>query len=403
MYDVITNPNRVLLMKIIFIFLLIITCINAQVDIKGNYSSSFYSFESPTDNESRLNQYHGLNFKINPENNSNLFFKGYVKAIYDRDPQEWREKVYSSYLSWKTPLKDTKIQIGRQFTYAGVINGTLDALAISAKPLENLNLKFYGGVIAPIDRELKLTKWDDGNVLGGYGSYKINRALQVNASYFQKQRSEELYWQQLGTAFAGNYNDVFYLIRYDHNLLNSEYQSILLNASYNYKDWSFSGEASSQKPKIYEDSFFSIFKLREYKQFHAAVTRRIMKYEISVRSITTLYEEDESNQHLILTFGNNWGVAGVVYQSGFGGENLGLYADINYRVLSNLKVNLRSSHYTYERQSVQIEEEATAFSAGVKYNPIKALSLDVQVQQSINSYYDADLRGLFKLAYSFKY
>ena len=390
-------------MKSIFVFLLTLSCISAQVNISGDYSSSFYSFESPTDNKAHLNQYHGLRFKINPENNSNILFNGYVKAVYDRNPQEWREKVYSSYLLWKTPFRNTQIKLGRQFVYSGVVNGTLDAVALTSKPIDNLNLKFYGGVVAPYDREIKTTAWDKGNALGGFGSYKVNNALKINASYFQKQRDDELYWQQMGTMVSGNYKNVFYLLRYDHNLLSSEYQAILVNASYNLNDWSFSGEMSSQKPKVYEDSFFSIFKLREHQQFHFAITRRIMEYSISVRTINTLYDQDESNQHFFLTLGNNWGVAGIVYQTGYGGENLGLYADINYQVLSNLRINLRSSHYTYERQSVQLEEEATSFSGGIKYNPLKPLRLEVQIQQSINSYYDSDLRGLFKVAYSFKY
>jgi hypothetical protein len=390
-------------MRTIFVFLFTLSCISAQVNIIGNYSSSFYSFESSVDNEKTLNQYHGVIFKINPKNNSDIYFNGNIKAIYDRNPQEWREKVYNAYFSWLSPIAQTNIQIGRQFIYAGVVNGTLDAVAVSTKPIDKLKLKFYAGVVAPYERDLNLTSWDDGNALGGFASYKVNSGINVNASYFQKQRNEELYWQQLGTAFSGYYNDVFYLIRYDHNLLSSEYQSLLVNASYNYNNWTFSTELSSQKPKVYEDSFFNIFKLREYKQLSVAASHRIMGYDISLRSISTLYEEDESNQHLFLTLGNSWGVVGIVYQTGFGGENLGLYADINYQVLSNLKFNLSSSHYKYERQSVQLEEEATSFSAGVKYNPIKPLSLDVQIQQSINSYYDSDLRGLLKLAYSFKY
>lgn len=379
------------------------TYTSAQVAFKGLYSSSFYTFENSQNNESRLNQYHGLNFTISPQNNKNLYFKGYIKAVYDNEPQEWREKVYNAYLSFKTQVVPAKIQLGRQFVYAGVVNGTLDALVLSVEPLNDLSFRFYGGVVAPLDRSLQLTQWDEGNALGAYGSYKVNSLINLNASYFQKQRNDELYWQQLGTAFSGNFQKLFYLLRYDHNLLNSDYQTILATVSYYYQDWSFSGEASSRKPKVYEDSFFSIFKLRENQQFRLAVSRRIMSYEIALQIMNTFFREDESNQHVILSFGNNWGVAGFVYQTGYGGENIGLYADINYAFMPNLKFNLHSSHYKYERQSIQLEEEATAFSAGVKYSPLKSLWLDAQIQESINNYYDSDLRGLFKLAYSFNY
>jgi hypothetical protein len=389
--------------KIIFLLIFSISSICAQVNFLGDFSSSFYTFESPTDNEQRINQYYGVNFKLTPEDYTDLHFKGNLKAIYDGNPGEWREKINSAYFSWKTPVENTFVQLGRQFVYAGVVNGTLDALSVSMIPAENMKLRLYGGTVAPFNRDFNLTNWDDGNVFGGFGSYQINNSTKVNASYFQKQRNDALYWQQLGTAVSGNYNDVFYIIKYDHNLLTSDYQTILANASYNYNNWSFTGELSSQKPKVYEDSFFSIFKLRAHEQFRLAVTHRIWQYDLGMQFINTMFEEDESSQNLIFTFGNNWGVIGVVYQTGFGGENTGLYADVNYQLLPNLRFNLHSSHYQYERESVLISEEATSFSAGVKYIPIKLLAVDLQLQQSINSYYKSDLRGLLKLAYSFNY
>jgi len=389
--------------KLILLLLFTMSYVCAQVGIQGNISSSFYSFESPTNNESRLNQYYGFNLKVKPSGNNDLYFKTYAKLIDDGSPQDWHEKIYNAYISWNAPLANANLKIGRQFVYAGVVTGTLDAVAVSLEPADNLDVRLYGGVVAPYTRDLDLTKWDDGNALGGYSSYKINNMIKVNASYFQKQRNSELYWQQAGAALSGKVENVFYIVRYDHNLLSSDYQSILANASYMYKNWTFTGEVSSQKPKVYEDSFFSIFKLREHNQFRLAVAHQFDAFEVGLQAINTLYKESENNQQLIFTLGNNWGVAGVVYQTGFGGENIGLYADVNYQMLSNLRFTLHSSHYRYERQYVQLEEEATSFSAGVNYNPQKSLGVALQLQQSINSYYDSDFRGLLKLFYSFNY
>jgi hypothetical protein len=389
--------------KIFLLFLFTFSCLYAQVDIQGTLSSSFYSFESPSTKQDLLNQYHGFNFKINPENNSDLFFKGNIKAIRDNEPLEWREKVYNAYVSWKTPFADSRLQVGRQFVYAGVVHGTLDAVSLFLKPVNNLDVRLFGGVVAPYDRKMEVTRWEDGNALGGYGSYRINRMFKLNASYFQKQRNDELYWQQLGTTLSGSFNNITYLVKYDHNLLSSDYQTILVYTAYDYKDWSFTGEVSSKKPQIYEDSFFSIFKLREHNQIRVAVSRRIASYEIGFQAINTLFKEDENNQQYIATLGNNWGVLGVVYQTGYGGENVGLYADISYMLMSDLRFILHSSHYRYERESVQLNEEATSFSAGFRYSPQKSLGVGIQVQQSLNSYYKSDFRGLLNLSYSFNY
>ena len=388
--------------KFIILFLFAVSCIYAQVDFQGTLSSSFYSFK-PSSGENQLDQYHGFNFKLNPQDNSDLYFKGNVKAIYDSGPQKWREKVHSAYVSWNTPLAGSRVQIGRQFLYAGVVNGTLDAVSVFLKPVDKLDVRLFGGVVAPYERKLEVTQWDDGNALGGYGSYRVNSMFKLNASYFQKQRNKDLYWQQMGTTLSGRISNVAYLLKYDHNLLAEDYQTILVYASYDYKNWSFTGEASSQKPKIYEDSFFSYFKLREHNQFRLATSYRIQSYEIGLQVINTLFKESESNQQLIATLGNTWGVAGVVYQTGFGGENIGLYADINYLLMSDLRFTLHSSHYKYERESVQLDEEATSFSAGFRYTPQKSLGVGIQVQQSMNSLYESDFRGLLNLSYSFNY
>jgi len=390
--------KKIILLLSLFTF----SYLYAQVDFKGTVSSSFYSFENLT-KEDQLNQYHSFYFKINPENNSDLFFKGHIKAVRDGNPQQWHEKVHNAYVSWKTPIAGSKLQVGRQFLYAGVVHGTIDAVSLYLKPQDRLDIRLFAGVVAPYDRKMEITQWEDGNALGGYGSYQINNMFKLNASYFQKQRNDELYWQQFGTALAGNIEKVSYLVKYDHNLLSSDYQSILAYAAYNYNNWSFSGEVSSQKPRVYEDSFFSIFKLREHNRFRLAVSHRFTSFEIGLQAINTLFKENESNQQLIGTLGNNWGLLGVVYQTGYGGENVGLYANINYELLPDLRFTLYSSHYRYERQYVQLSEEATSFSAGFRYAPPKSLGLGIQVQQSVNSYYESDFRGLLNLSYSFNY
>ncbi len=388
--------------KIILLFFSSFYLLSAQINIQGNLSSSLYSFES-SDKKDNFDFYQGINFKITPTTNPDIYFKSNMRLIRYSNPSQWTNKVYNSHIGWRTPWMRTELRLGRQFIYSGVINGTIDALFLSVSPIKKLNLKIVGGVVAPLDRKAELIQWNDGNVLGGYASYHFNSAFKSDLSYFQKTRRDNLYWQQVGTSLSGKFNQFFYRFKYDHNLLTSQYQAIRTNLTYYLNLWSFSAEFNSQKPRVYEDSFFSIFKIKAHNQVRVAATRNIAQYQIGLQLINTRFDEGEISNQLISTFSNKWGVIGLIYQNGYAGDNTGIYAKINYQILSNLKLNIYSSHYKYERQSVQISEAATAFSSGLQYNLLKTLRLGFQVQESVNSVYESDLRGLFRLNYSFKY
>jgi hypothetical protein len=390
-------------MKNIIFFLLTGFCfLSAQINIQGNLSSSLYSFES-SDKENNLNFYQGLFFKISPQTNPDMYLKTNLRLIKSDNPSDWNTKIYNSHVGWRAPWMNTELRLGRQFVYSGVINGTMDALYLSLSPATNLNLKVVGGVVAPYDRDADVTKWDDGNIFGGYGSYRFNPALKTDVSYFQKTRNEELYWQQLGTSFSGMINQFYYRLKYDHNLLTSESQSFRSNLTYYLDLWSFSAEFNNQKPRVYEDSFFSRFKIVAHNQVRIAATRTIAQYQLGLQLINTNFEEGESSNKVLATVGNKWGIIGLIYQSGYAGDNTGIYTEINWQALKDLKFNLNISHYQYERQSVQLDEEATSFSTGLHYDMLKSLRLGLQLQESINSAYDSDLRGLFRLNYSFNY
>jgi len=390
-------------MKNIILLILSSFCfLSAQINIQGNLSSSLYSFES-ADNENNLNFYQGLFLKISPESNPNLYIKSNLRLIKTSNPSDWSSKIYNSHVGWKAPGMHTELRLGRQFIYSGVINGTMDVLYLSLSPLTNLKIKMVGGVEANIERKAEVTQWEDGNVIGGYASYRFDRALKTDISYFQKTRSDELYWQLGGASFSGMIDQLFYRLKYDHNLLTSEYQAMRANLIYYLDLWSFSAEFNSQRPRVYEDSFFSIFEIKAHDQIRVAVNRKIEEYQVGLQLINTSFNEGESSNQVMATLGNKLGILGLIFQSGYAGDNLGIYAQINYQLLEDLKLNLYSSHYKYERQSVKINEQATSFSAGVQYDMLKSLRLGLQLQETVNSAYESDLRGLFRLNYSFNY
>ncbi len=373
--------------------------LNAQWALNGNLSSWVYSFETP-DNVQQGNFYQGFHLRARngaiPEAAFNTSFQ-----IQKRGDADWEERVYNTYLDWTASTY--QVRLGRQFAYSGVVNGTFDGAMVSLSPIAGLTLKAFGGLDAPLRRSIE-TAGTDSTFYGAYASYNYWQEHKADVSFVQQERDSEIIWQQVGAGFNGNFLDrsLFYILQYEHNLASSEIQGTRARLTYYWSDWSFHGEYSMQKPRILEDSFFRIFELEEYQQMRGGATYQWNAIQLGLQYALTNYENDHTQQ-VIATAGNRYGIIGLVFQEGFAGDNAGIYGDIRYPVLNQLTLRLYSSYYNYQRQTTEITEDAVALSAGIDYRPIDDIILRADLQESRNSAYDNDLRGLFRLTYMFNF
>ncbi|MEJ2055510.1 MAG: hypothetical protein P8X42_16465, partial [Calditrichaceae bacterium] len=379
----------------------LITMLPAQVKFSGMTQSSIYTWENINENQ-LVDFYQHFNAKVYAENFSDLYFKTYFRVGRNGDPAEWNEKVHNAYFNWISPCRKLEARLGRQFIYSGVMNGTVDALVLKAKPVENSQIQLVAGMDAPFDRALELLKWDEGNVLGASGSYGLSDAAKLKLSYYQKSRSSEVFWQLAGGSLSGNlFKSLYYQAEYDHNLKTSEFQAMRFRLNYIMNKWMFFAEYNSQKPRIYEDSFFQIFEQTAFNQVRSGITYQLGKYNIGLQDVYTAYEESESANQVHLTASGSFGMIGLLYQSGYAGENTGVYGSVHYNLMKALLLRVTSSYYRYERQTTAISEDATAFSASLAYKFSPMLQVKAEVQERINSYYNNDVRGLFRLQYAF--
>jgi hypothetical protein len=381
----------------------------AQVNVSGWLQSNMYVFEDDQEKQN-WNYYQGFQFRVSPQNNSNLYLNTFFRVAYLNQPADWEERFYNLYLSWKIK-ENYRLRLGRQFLYQGVINGTMDAAVISARVLKKLQFHGVIGMDATLDRSFELLKWEDGNVLGGYLSYRLPWQNSIEVSYFQKQRSDELYWQQIGSSFFGYLNqNVNYYVRFDYNLLSEKYQIFRGRLTYLQPKWSISAEYNSQRPRIYEDSFFSIFKVNAHNQIRAAFTYRLKNFDLGIQALQTVYNvsefyilfKDDNDLRLIGSIGiPRYGNIGVILQNGFGGDNLGYFADLRYEFLPGLTARFYNSYYNYERATTNISQDALAFMGGLRYRLKNQILFDAELQQSSNNIYKNDVRLLARITYLF--
>lgn len=392
--------KKIFLLSLFLIFA-VINSSNAQVKFSGMTQSSVYIWEN-IDETQLVDYYQHVNARVSLESYRDLYLKTYFQFGRTGDPAEWNEKVYNAYLNFLSPCRKWDARIGRQFVYSGVMNGTVDGFLLNIRPVKNATLKLLAGMDAPMDRSLELTQWDDGNVLGAFASYGVSDAFNVKASYYQKSKSSEVYWQVAGGSLSGKViNNLFYQAHYEHNLKTSAYQAMRYRFNYLGNKWMVFAEFNSQKPRIYEDSFFQIFEQTAFNQVRSGINYQLGNYNIGLQDVYTMYDEDELNNQVHATVSGTYGTIGVLYQSGYAGDNTGVYGSIRYNLLKNLLLQVRSSYYQYERQTTAISEDATAISGGLTYKLSPSWQVKAEVQERINSYFDNDLRGLFRIRYAF--
>ena len=384
----------------LFISGFILSSLPAQVHVDGNLNSSVYVWENLEENQN-TDFYQGIQFRLFHEKYSNLQFKSYFRIAHNGDPSEWNEKVYNSYLDWKSLDKQYEMKLGRQFLYQGVMNGTVDGLLVSTNVTNNLTFKVLAGVPVAANRKVKVMNWLDGNVVGGFTSYQISNDFKANLSYFQKTSNEQSVWEQIGTAVSGKIiNDLLFMAKLDYNLKNSDYQNMRYRVTYFNNKLTVSGEFNSQKPRVLENSFFRIFEIEAFNQIRSSISYQLGEYQLRLRNYYTMYE-DENNNQIHFSVANRLGLLGVIYQNGYAGDNMGVFGEIKYDLFSNMSVKLYSSYNKFQRQSIDIDEEALSFLGRIEYRAVKDLDLQLEIQESQNSYYKNDVRGLFRLNYRF--
>ncbi|MCB9070246.1 MAG: hypothetical protein H6629_20920 [Calditrichae bacterium] len=371
-----------------------------QVRVSGSFQTSVYSFERP-DAVQQGDFYQALRLKMFSNSYPQFALNTYLR-VAKQGNASWNERLYNLYADWKDAKNVVQVRLGRQFVYKGVINGTMDGALVSASPLKNLKIGAFLGVETPFDREMRLVS-TDSSAVGGFLAYRFSRKLAVDLSYFQRQRNSLNIWHLAGAALHGEVRkDLFYQVQIDHNMETEKLQGMRYRLNYYMNKWSFTGEYDFQRPRVWEDSYFRIFSSsREYQQYRGAVTYDLDPVQIGAQYLFTDYEYDQASQ-VILNAGNRWGLIGLVFQGGYAGDNTGVYGDVRYPIMSNLTLKLYGSYNNYQRHLVEISEDAIAFSGGVDFRPWEFLSLMADVEQSSNSFYDNDVRGLFRMLYWFR-
>jgi hypothetical protein len=385
----------------LLLLLLAASMLPAQFSVRGGLQTWVYTWSQP-DQDRNVDFYQGVQLDLRHQQYRQLGLRTYLEFNYIQQREDLGIRAYNIYATWRDDSRAWQINLGRQFLFNGVINGTIDGINITYRPSSDWRFRVVGGIEAPFDRGWMLQNFENHNAFGAYAAYTPGPLINADLSYFQRQNSGGLTWQQAGTRLYGELLDnLHYQGVYDHNLLSGNYQGMRLRFLYLISDFGFTVEYNDQMPRVFEDSFFRIFELEAYSQARTQVTYDFARYQFAVQFLYTMYAEDADDQQVVVSVSGPYGTIGGVFQDGYGGENIGAFGDVRYNLTPELLLRAYASVYNYRRYAVQISQDAIAYSLGATYRFLPNLALRLEGQQASNGYYSQDWRGMLFLNYGF--
>jgi len=368
----------------------------------GNVTNSIYSFEDTT---SHTRMYQFVRMSLEAPQYANMSLNASLRALSDFNESlddEDRFKAYALNLKIKRLFNRLDLTLGRQFLHPGTVLGGLDGLNATFAITKNIELAGYGGTEAHFNRSLKIYKAEDSFVAGGLFTWKNLWSNNIQLFYLQKANEEDTFWGITGANLVSRLiprTNLHAQVHYDTE--NSQLHRLLISArNYLSQKLSLSLGFKSQQPQVYSNSFYQIFDVDGYNQYKLGWAYNLNKnYLLSGQYQFIQFDDDNANR-VFLTFGNMNGSVGLVYETGYAGEQLGVVLDYAYDINPSLIASVNVDYSRYKTEKIYEFDNQIANAARLSYRFKRHWSADVEVQWLTNRFKDSDARILNHIHYS---
>ena len=367
------------------------------IDFHGNVANSVYSYEDTT---SHTRVYQFVQFSFESPEIKNLSLNASLRALTDVNEtldSEDRFKAYNLNLKFKKLFNRLDVVLGRQFLHPGTILGGLDGLYTKFYISKNINFSVYGGTEANFNSSLKIYKPEDSFVTGGL--FELNRIYSSKFQFFylQKANENDIFWHLTGLNFQNSsIPETNIRLQTHYDLENSRLHRLLVYARHNMnKKLSFSFGFKNQYPQVYTNSFFTIFEINAYSQYKLGCSYKIANnYLLSGQYQLVQFEDENNANRFFATISNSNGSIGLIYESGYAGEQLGVIFDYAYEITPALLASLNIDYSRYKMEKVYEFENQVANAVRLSYRFLSHWSIDLEYQWLTNRFKDSDSRVL---------
>ncbi len=383
------------------LLLLLAGALAAQgISFHGSARNSIYAYESDKAH-TRFFQY--LNFAaVSPCKhlalNSNIRFLTDANQELDND---LRFRAFALNLEAKNLLNNRlNLVFGRQFLHPGTTLGALDGLNARYAFGQKLSLQLYGGVESIGSRAFKVQKLEDATVLGGLVQAKKIYSSTAQLFYLRKADSDAAYWQIAGANLESDLLPWVRLRLQSHyDLENERMHRLLLNASrsWNGKLATFV-EFKQQNPQVYANSYFTIFEVKPYSRLRAGADYELLPGLAVEAQYQHLMLDQEGADRLLLSLNNDDGSVGLLYESGYTGDQISAFFNYGYEVLPKLIASLYVDYSRYRTETVYEYDDQLANAARLGYT-LGRWNVIAEYQWLTNRFTESDARFLNHITY----
>jgi hypothetical protein len=326
-----SNPemNKKIPISILSLFIIILHVkFLFGIDFHGRISNYIYSFE---DTKTRTQVYQFVNFSANAPEFANTTLNASLRALTDLNQsldRDQRFKAYNLNLKFSRLFNRVDLTVGRQFFHPGTVLGGLDGLYAKFYITRKINFSAYGGVESNFQRSFEIYKLKDSFTTGGL--FELNRTLSTNFQlfYLQKANEDDIYWQIAGLNLNNfMFKNTSFRLQAHYDLQNERFHRLYFYANHYLFDnkLALSLNYKQQHPQIYANSYYTIFEVDPYNHYQVGFSYNFMKnYFVNAQYRIIRFDNAETANQFFATVSNNNGSFGLLYESGYAGDQLSL-------------------------------------------------------------------------------
>ena len=420
--------NYWILFLILTVLITTYVSISAQT-INARFTTTVYSWEQQLNDESSANHlrsYQLARIDVGNLGLRRLSFHSYFNLSNDfseeavDDPRFW---IYNCYFKYKGIVKSLDLSLGRQRIYAGVGYGTIDGLLAQYRMKDYFNVKFYIGVLAPLQKSSEIDKVTGDNLSWGFHltSKKLKKTF-IGISYAQHSRTPR------GYTAPGTYSNNFRLDypvsplqrqligidlkhylsskinfhgRLDYDLVNNTIKRSEVGGRYHLSQkFEIGLDYIYRTPYFDLNSIFWVFDIQPNQE----IALRANYYWNSNRfylSVGSVMFDGDNNQRFNIGWSWKSLYFGYNHRSGYGGDSNAFVTSYNYTIKNKLVLSLSSNIYSYKMINSNESEQAIGETIGLSYRMNRKFSMQGQAQFLKNALYSNDLRFFLRVNYAF--
>ncbi|MCG8606452.1 hypothetical protein MJD09_15895 [bacterium] len=394
--------------------------------LSARFSTSFYTWErfvSESESQNHLRVYQTARLTIGRLANNRLSFYLFgqgsqdIAESADADPSV---RLYNAYFQWRERRGIfERIKLGRQRIYSGVAYGTIDGIDLGLRMTKHLKVGGFAGLLVLPSNEIEVSDWDDSHTFGLRASTRDLLGAKILVSYMQRNRRPAAYtapgvftqrilkFESLAQRLVGI--DVYRRFgarlsaygRFDYDLeqerMRRGHLELRLKAT---TKWEFSTEFFHRAPLIAANSIFTVFEQNTTQDITFRTSYRLdQDWFLSGNAGLVRYEGDETVRFgLGLRF--KYGYLGYNFRRGYGGQNNGAHAALNYPLTPRIGLiaSTSLSRYRLFDESASDNTSLTG-SVGFNYRPSQLFSVDFLGQGVRNRFLSNDFRFFLKANY----